>query len=159
MALGRLLGSVFVVLLMAGAAATVVAAEPSAVGYTVGDLVVRLVEEMGGAEAGQGPEAGRAFLAAAGVEVSGDLDRRLDEAETVAVFNQLGANVTTSNPDASIDAVTIDRLLAITLPEGLPLVQAEGCQGGAGCDPLKWLKQFCKKHPNLCKDIASRCGR
>lgn len=112
---------------------------------------------MGVAEAQQGPEAGRAFLAAAGIEVNGDLDRRLDEAETVAIFNQLGANVTTSNPDAAIDAPTIDRLLAVTLPEGLPRVHEEGCQG-AGCDPKGWLKQFCKKHPNLCKDVASRFG-
>ena len=154
----RLLGSLLGVLLVAGACASLVAAEPLAEGYTVGDLVVQLVDEMGLAEAQQGPEAGRAFLAAAGVEVTGDLGRRLNEAETVAIFNQLGANVTTSNPDAMIDAPTIDQLLAITLPDGLPRVQAEGCHGSAGCDPAAWLRQFCMKHPNLCKRIASHFG-
>jgi hypothetical protein len=158
MTLNRLLGSVSAVLFVVGAGAPAVAAQPSAARYTVGDLVVRLVEEMGLSDAQQGPEAGRAFLAAAGVRVAGDLDSQLDEAETVAIFNQLGANVTTSNPGAMIDAQGIDQLLAITLPEGLPRVQAEGCHGGAGCDPLALLKQFCRKHPNLCKDIASRCG-
>jgi hypothetical protein len=154
----RLLGSLFAAMLVAGACVAAVAAEPPASRYTVGDLVVRLVEEMGMAGTMPEPEAARAFLASTGVEITGDLDRRLDEAATVAIFNGLGANLTTSNPGAPIDAPTIDRLLAISLPDGLPLVQTEGCQG-AGCDPLAWLKQFCKKHPNLCKKIASACDR
>jgi hypothetical protein len=49
-------------------------------------------------------------------------------------------------------------LIEIALPDGLPLVQAEGCKG-AGCDPLAWLRQFCRKHPNLCKHIASGHAR
>ena len=155
----RVLGSFLAVLLVAGGCAAAAAAEPSAAGYTVGDLVLRLVAEMGVADAGQGPEAGRAFLASAGIEIPDDLDRRLDEAATVAIFNQLGANVTTSNPGATIDAPAIDQLMAIALPDGLPRVQAEGCDAGHGCDPLAWLKQFCRKHPNLCKKIASQCDR
>jgi len=143
------------VLAVMSVSAAAAAGETPAGRYTVGDLVVRLVREIG--ETDQGSEAGRGYLAAAGIEVRGDLDRPLDEAETVAVFNQLGANVTTSNPAATVDAATIDRLLSITLADGLPRVQAEGCHS-AGCDPGAGIKQFCKNHPNLCKAIASHFG-
>lgn len=148
----RLAAWAFLVAFAGGAAA---AAQPQAAPCTVGDLAVRLAAEMGVRAEERTPEGARAFLAEVGVEVAAPLDRRLSEADTVTILNQFGANLTTSAPAAPVDSARLDRILGLALPEGLPGQSAGGCSGGGHCDPGWWLKQFCDKHPNLCKKVAS----
>lgn len=113
-----------VVLMLAGSAA-VIAAPAEEAPATVGDLAVRLAGEMQLKPEGPDAEAARAALAAAGVQVTGDLARTLREKDVTEVLNQLGLRLTTSQPDRTVDRTKIGRLLDLVF-------QAPATEGAGG---------------------------
>lgn len=140
--------------------------------YTVGDLAVRLAQ-MVTDKADYTPEAAAAVLGQIGVNLKGDLNERVTEAYLVNTFNQLGTNLTTSNPDKSISRADADKLFTmfdsglastegLTCPPGFPGSSCNSvkCSGGA-YDGTKCSSDadcpggFCRTPPGIAKKVGT----
>lgn len=82
--------------------------------FTVGDFAVKMAKAMDLAAPEEGFNADSALTALrdAGVELKGDLGGELKEAELVQVLEQLGLDVTTSNPDRVVSSDRADSILS-----------------------------------------------
>jgi len=110
-----------------GLAATggLAAADDSADVYTVGELAVRLAQDLRVDLPTESAEAATAALASAGVTISGDLTRQLREKDLTEILNQLGLHLTTSKPERPVDEVRLSRLLDL-------VIAAPATEGAAG---------------------------
>jgi hypothetical protein len=80
---------------------------------TVGDLAVRLAGRLALPVPEPGPEPARAALLVRGIEIEGDLDRRLLEGDLVDVLNQMDLHLITSWRDRPVDSEKIDLVLGM----------------------------------------------
>ena len=103
--LGLALGSVLCMAVVGAA----VAADAN---YTVGDFAVNLAK-MVTHRADFTPEAAAAYLEELGVELEGDLSSPVSEAEFVEALNQLGLNLTTSNPQREVAEPHADQVFQL----------------------------------------------
>lgn len=107
------------------ASGTFVAADDGAAVFTIGDLAVRLAQDLRVDLPAEGAEAATAALASAGVTISGDLTRQLREKDLTEILNQLGLHLTTSKPDRPVDEARLGRLLDL-------LIEAPATEGAGG---------------------------
>jgi len=108
-----------------GASGTLMAGPDSSAVYTVGELALRLATELRLDVPGEGAEVASAVLASAGVTISGDLTRELRERDVAEILNQLGLQLTTSNPDRAVGDAKVELLLGL-------VVVAPGTEGSGG---------------------------
>lgn len=88
--------------------------------YTVGDLAVRLASSIGLHLEEPAPSLARTALATLGLRIDADLKAPLVEEDAVAIFNQLGFHLSTSNPERPVTEEKVEMLVKlIRLP--LPL--------------------------------------
>ena len=163
--LGFALGTILCATL--AAAATMAADSP----YTVGDLAVRLAK-MVTDKPGYTPEGAVAVLGRLGVELEGELDARVTEAYLVDAFNQLGTNLTTSNPDHLVTGDEAKKVFRL-FDHGLGAVEGLECPPGfpgSSCNAAKCTSDdtircitdtdcpdggFCRTPPGIAKKLGS----
>ena len=93
---------------------------------TVGDLALGLAAEIGLGEA-ESPEAAVASLAAAGIQVEGELTDRLREKALISALNQIGLHLVTSRSQRPVDAKQLHdvlRLMVVAAAFELPAAPA-----------------------------------
>jgi len=121
---GRFAAIVGLALGMAASGA-LTAADRTPTVFTVGDLAVRLAQDLRVDLQGEGASAASAALVSAGVTISGDLNRPLREKDVTEILNQLGLHLTTSKPERAVDEVRLGRLLDLIL-------EVPATEGGGG---------------------------
>ena len=164
----RILGFALGVALCVTLAATTTMAADSP--YTVGDLAVRLAK-MVTDKPGYTPEGAVEVLGRLGVELKGNLDDRVTEAYLVDAFNQLGTNLTTSNPGRAVTGDEAKKVFQM-FDHGLAAVEATECPPGfpgSSCNSVKCSNDdtikcttdadcpggFCRVPPGIAKKVGS----
>ncbi|MGD8377066.1 MAG: hypothetical protein PVF68_13105 [Acidobacteriota bacterium] len=87
--------------------------------YTVGDLAVRLASAVELHLEEPSPSLARTALATLGLRIDADLKAPLVEEDAVAIFNQLGFHLSTSNPARPVTeekAAMLVKLIRLPLP-------------------------------------------